>query len=64
MATSGKFKVTTGHFGTTNEEELQQILEERNAKSTNKATKNINIDDDPRFNAANNMFQGVKVQIK
>ena len=33
------FKVTTGHFGSTTKEEKAKLMEERNAKNTNKATK-------------------------
>ena len=40
MAATGKFKVSSARFGATNEEELNKILEERNAPSTNKSTKN------------------------
>ena len=34
-----KFKVRTGHFSSTTDEEKAKLLEERNAKNTNKATK-------------------------
>ena len=38
MAT-GNFKVKTGRFGTTNQDEMEKILEERNSNATNKSTK-------------------------
>ena len=34
-----KFKVNTGHFGTTTEEEKAQLIENHNAKNTNRAAK-------------------------
>ena len=37
---SGKFKVKTARFGTSTHQEISEILEGRNAKNTNKATKN------------------------
>ena len=34
-----KFKINTGHFGSTTEEEKAKLMENRNAKNTNRATK-------------------------
>ena len=34
-----EFKVRTGHFSSTTDEEKAKLLEERNAKNTNRATK-------------------------